>query len=124
MQVDSCARFAQFCIGSRPLACRFEVSFKGLFAILSRNIKVDDDVILGYLDIMQPARIEVRQLRLYVFPVVGWCAVFFCVLCRTVLTNIIQNRVLYLEIDPRLCFFRNRCSKVRFLLELFRLKPL
>ena len=100
MQVDACTGFAQFCIGPRPFACCFEVSFKGLLAVIPRNIKVDDNVVLRHLQIMQPARVQIGQFRAHIFPFLGRCAIFVGVLGRQVFANIIQNRVLHLEIDP------------------------
>ena len=122
MQVDARTGFTQFCIGFWPLACRFQIPFKGLLAVLSRNIKVDHDVILRHLDVMQSARVQICQFCLYLFPFLSRRSGFIGILGRAVLANIIQNRVLNFEIDPRLCFFRNRRSKVRFLLELFCLE--
>ena len=123
MQVDARSGFTQFCIGFRPLACRFQISLKRLLAILSRNIKVNNDVVLWHLDVMQSARVQICQLCLYLFPFLSRSSGFIGILGRAVLANIIQNRVLNLEIDPRLCFVRNRRSEVRFLLELFCLEP-
>lgn len=46
MQVDAAAAFTHLRIGCRPLARLFQIPLKGLSALVIRNIKVDDDVVL------------------------------------------------------------------------------
>ena len=94
MQMDTCTRFTQLCIGLWPLACRFQVLLEGLLPIVSGNIKIDDDMVLGHLQVMQSACVQICQLCLHILPFLGRCAVFVGILRRTVLANIIQNRLL------------------------------
>ena len=53
MQVDAAAAFTHLRIGRRPLARLFQIPLKGLSALVIRNIKVDDDVVLRHFDIVK-----------------------------------------------------------------------
>ncbi len=52
MQVDTAATLAYLRIGRGPLACLSQILLKRFLPLLVRNIKVDDDVVLGELDIV------------------------------------------------------------------------
>ena len=68
MQVDASTALAQFCVRSRPLACLFQIPFKAFLTRLIWNIKVDDNVVLRHLDIMEPRRVQSRQGCFHIVP--------------------------------------------------------
>ena len=51
--MDTPTTLADLGIGRRPLTRLCQVQVKALIAILIRNIKVDDDMVLRHLDIVE-----------------------------------------------------------------------
>ena len=68
MQVDAATAFTHLRIGCRPLARLFQIPLKGLSALVIRNIKVDDDVVLRHFDIVKFCGVDGGQLRCDLLP--------------------------------------------------------
>lgn len=100
MQMDARTGFAQLRISPGPFGCSFKIFLKAFLSIRSRNIKVDDDMLLRNPHVMKPRRIKVGQRRADIFPFIGRGSVLIGILCRASRANIIQKRVLLFELDP------------------------
>ena len=85
MDVDSTPRSAEFSIGGNPPASLFQT----LVSVFI-EVDVDDDVFLGYEDIMFLSSIQVLQCRRDVVPTFRREAVFIGVLRRTVLIELVK----------------------------------
>ena len=100
VQVDSCTRFTQFCVGSRPLGRCLQISLKAFLTIIARNIKVNDNVGFRDFDIVELRSKNIFEHRFDILPLLRRSAIFVRILCRTVLANIIKERMLWFQINP------------------------
>ena len=58
MQMNAASAFADLRIGRRPFARFGQIAFKAFVALVVRNIKVDDDVILRKFDVVEAAGLK------------------------------------------------------------------
>ena len=91
VQVDATAAFTHLCISRRPLARLGQIPFKGLIALFVRNIKVDDDVILRQLYIVELRGIKLREFRMHTLPFSLRGSLSSCVLSRAVHATSIKD---------------------------------
>ena len=61
VQMDAASAFAYLRIGRGPLTRFCQISLKALVALVVRNIKVNDDVILRKFDIMEAAGVQLGE---------------------------------------------------------------
>ena len=83
--MDSTPRSAEFSIGGNPLPSLFKAS-SAVFV----EVDVDDDVLLGYKDIMLLPGVQVLQCRRDVVPTLRREAVIIGVLRRTFLVELVE----------------------------------
>ena len=100
MQVDARTRFTKLSIGLWPFGSSFKVALKALTPIRAGNIKVNDDVVLRDLYIVQLFCIDPGQSGFDILPLLHGSAIFVRILRQAVLANIIKERMLLLQFDP------------------------
>ena len=111
MEMHTLSAFTQFGVRRRPFCSLPQIRFRILASVFAGNIKVNDNVILGNFHIMDPCRVQIRKLRLYIVPSLGRRFLCIGILCRTVRANIIKNRLLLLHNEP------SRGFLVRFVIQ-------
>ena len=91
--------FTEFCVGWRPFTRFLEIQFKRLIAVLILNIKVDNNVVLRDLHIMQSGCRQVTQLGRNFIPLGSWRLFSRSILSRTIRTFSVKDRFLFQKLN-------------------------
>ena len=73
VQMDAASAFTHLRIGRGPLTRLCQISLKTFVALVIRNIKVDDDVVLRKFDIVEPVSIQLGEFSGDLFPFLSRC---------------------------------------------------
>ena len=122
MQMDAAAAFAHLRIGRRPFARFLQIPLEAFISLVIRNIKVDNDMILRKLDIVEPAGVQLREFGGDTFPLFGRCFIGRGILRRAVSTLAVKYRLIGTKLNELgfLCFGLYVGETI---LKLFRPKP-
>ena len=104
--MDTLTTLADLGIGWRPLTRLCQVQVKALIAVLVRNIKVDDDMVLRHLDIVEFRGIQLRKSLRDFFPFLRG-RFFRCgILSRTVRTIFVECGYCSIKLNQPSCGLR------------------
>ena len=91
MKMNTTPGFGQLCVGLGPMCSSFQIAFKRFFSVSSFQIKIDDDIVLGNLDVMELGGVQVLEFSSAFVPAIDWGASVIRILGRTIGTNIIED---------------------------------
>ena len=104
--MDTLTTLADLGIGRRPLTRLCQVQVKTLIAVLVRNIKVDDNMVLRHLDIVELRGIQLRKSLRDFFPFLRG-RFFRCgILSRTVRTIFVKCGCHSIKLNQPSCWLR------------------
>ena len=95
----------KFGICLRPFRSGFHVLFNWFLTAIILEIKVDNNVIERWFDIVQLSSVYIRQSSSYLGPPLNWCFISVCVLCWLVNTVRIKDRFEIIHNQRQWLFF-------------------
>ena len=129
VQMDAAAALAHLCICRRPFTRLGQIPFKGLITLFVRNIKVNDDMVLRQLYIVELGGVQLRKLSANSLPFSLRGSFGSCILSRAICAARIKDgRNTFCELNRWLMVSVLRtCSSLLFVrsrfLKLFCPKP-
>ena len=91
MKMNTAPGFGQLCVGLGPLRSSLQIAFKRFLSVSSFQIKIDDDMVLGILDLVELGCVQVLEFSSAFVPAVDGGASVIRILGRTIGTNIIED---------------------------------
>ena len=118
MEVDSGTALGEFRVSRRPLTRRLQVPLKGLSAVLTRDVKVHENMSLRRQKIMEFGGVKFGKRRRNVVPFPLRRPLFRGVLRRTIRVLLIKKRFRTVEVQPAFLLRRFFIGSLRLPLEL------